>query len=215
MKKSKFYTKKQITSEDIKHFFLFWKGRKRGMVQTRDLKWDDLRYIFFPKGFEEKYGYLGTTIYETSSYFKDLYPLVLAMDYEAKPKWCPRWFLRFTSVFGNDRSIVRVRNWFWHNLHKKLTKGITFYDWKTKWNDYDLRISIAGPKHLQDLADDIEHGVYKRGYRESLVQRLKQLDPTVKPDWDLERLKAQIEFIETTHEVLKDGKIKFKHEKES
>ena len=215
MKKSKFYTKKQITLEDIKHFFLFWKGRKRGMVQTRDLKWDDLRYIFFPKGFEEKYGYLGTTIYETSSYFNALYPLVLAMDYESKPKWCPRWLLRFTEVFGNDRSIVRVRNWFWHNLHLKLTKGIVFYDWKTKWNDYDLRISIAGPKDLQDLADDIEHGFYKRGYRESLVQRLKQLDPTVNPDWDLERLKAQIEFIETTHEVLKDGKIKFKHEKES
>lgn len=201
--------------KNIKHTLLFWKGRKRGMVQTRDLKWDDLRYIFFPKGFEEKYGYLGTTIYEDSSLFKTLYPLVLALDYEAKPKWCPRWFLRFTEVFGNDRSIVRVRNWFWHNLHRKLTKGIMFYDWKTKWNDYDLRISVAGPKHLQDLADDIESGFYERGYRESLVEKLKQLDPTIKPDWDLERLKAQIEFIETAHEVLKDGKIKFKHEKES
>lgn len=163
--KSKFYTPKtkQRKLEDIKHFFLFWKGRSRGMVYTRNLKWSDLRFIFFPKGFEEKYGYLGAGIYETSNYFKALYPLVLAMDYEAKPKWCPRWFLRFTHVFGNDMSIVRVRNWFWHNLHKKLTKGITFYDWKTKWHDYDLRISIAAPAHLQDLADDIEHGFYKRG----------------------------------------------------
>jgi len=164
--KSKFYTKKQITSEDIKHFFLFWKGRSKGMVYTRNLKWSDLRFIFFPKGFEEKYGYLGTGVYETSSYFKVLYPLVLAMDYEAKPKWCPRWFLRFTHVFGNDMSIVRVRNWFWYNLHKKLTKGITFYDWKTKWHDHDLRISIAAPAHLQDLADDIEHGFYKRGKKD-------------------------------------------------
>ena len=215
MKKSKFYTKKQITLEDIKHFFLFWKGRKRGMVQTRDLKWDDLRYIFFPNGFEEKYGYLGTTIYETSSYFKALYPLVLAMDYESKPKWCPRWFLRFTEVFGNDRSIVRVRNWFWHNLHKKLTKGIVFYDWKTKWNDYDLRISIAGPKDLQDLADDIEHGFYKRGYRESLVQQLKQLDPDADPHWTNEGLINQIDALDLNHEVTEDGKIKFKHEKEN
>jgi hypothetical protein len=164
--RSKFYTKKQITSEDIKHFFLFWKGRKRGMVQTRNLKWSDLRFIFFPKGFEEKYGYLGTGIYETSYYFKVLYPLVLAMDYEAKPKWCPRWFLRFTHVFGNDMSIVRVRNWFWHNLHNNITGGVGFIDWKTKWSDYDLRISISAPNHLQDLADDIEIGVYKRGYRE-------------------------------------------------
>ena len=109
-------------------------------------------------------------------------------------------------MFGNDKSIVRVRNWFWHNLHNKLTKGIHFYDWKTKWVDYDLRISIAAPKHLQDLADDIESGFYKRGYRESLVERLKQLDPTVNPDWDLERLKAQIEFIETAQEVFKHDK---------
>ena len=63
-------------------------------------------------------------------------------------------------------SIVRVRNWFWHNLHKNITSGIGFIDWKTKWHDYDLRISISAPKHLQDLADDIESGFYKRGYRE-------------------------------------------------
>ena len=213
--KSKFYTKKQITSEDIKHFFLFWKGRSKGIVHTRNLKWSDIRFILFPKGFEEKYGYLGTGVYESSHYFKVLYPLVLAMDYEAKPKWCPRWFLRFTHVFGNDMSIVRVRNWFWHNLHKKLTKGITFYDWKTKWDDYDLRISIAGPKHLQDLADDIEHGFYKRGYRESLVQQLKQLDPDADPHWTNEGLINQIDALNLNHEVTKDGKIKFKHEKEN
>ena len=211
--KSKFHTKKKTKLEDIKHFFLFWKGRSKGMVYTRNLRWDDLRFIFFPNGFEEKYGYLGTSIYETSHYFNALYPLVLALDYEAKPRWCPRWFLRFTHVFGNDMSIVRVRNWFWHNLHKNITGGIGFIDWKTKWHDYDLRISISAPKHLQDLSNDIENGFYQRGYRESLVERLKQLDPTVKPDWDLERLKAQIEFIEIAHEVTEDGKIKFKHEK--
>ena len=215
--KSKFYTPKtkQRKLQDIKYFFLFWKGRSKGMVHTRNLKWNDIRFIFFPKGFEEKYGYLGTGVYETSSYFKVLYPLVLAMDYEAKPKWCPRWFLRFTHVFGNDMSIVRVRNWFWHNLHKKLTKGITFYDWKTKWHDYDLRISIAGSKHLQDLADDIERGFYKRGYRESLVQQLKQLDPDADPHWTNEGLIKQLEALNLNHEVTEDGKIKFKHEKES
>jgi hypothetical protein len=48
----------------------------------------------FLKDFE-KYGYLGTPYNEDGYYFKALYPLVLAMDYEAKPKLCPRWFLRF------------------------------------------------------------------------------------------------------------------------
>ena len=38
---------------------LFWRGRSKGMIYTRNITLDDLRYIFFPKGFE-KYGYLGT-----------------------------------------------------------------------------------------------------------------------------------------------------------
>ena len=182
--------------QDIKHFFLFWKGRSKGMIYTRNLRWDDLRFIFFPKSFEEKYGYLGTSIYETSHYFHAIYPLVLALDYEAKPKWCPRWFLRFTHVFGNDMSIVRVRNWFWHNLHKNITGGIGFTDWKTKWLDYDLRISIVAPKHLQDLSNDIENGFYQRGYREALIERLKQLDPDAHPHWTTEGLIKQLDSYE-------------------
>ena len=71
-------------SEKAKSFLqsmIFWKGRSKGMIYTRDLRWDDLRYIFFPKGFE-KYGYLGTQIWnEDDDCFKALYPLVLAMDY--------------------------------------------------------------------------------------------------------------------------------------
>jgi len=181
MKKSKFYTKKKITQEDVKYFFLFWRGRSKGMIYTRKVKLDDLRYIFFPKGFE-RYAYLGTHLWnEDGDLFEALYPLVLALDHEAKPKWCPRWFLRFTHVFGNDKSIVRVRNWSWHNLHNKLTKGIGFIDWKTKWSEYDLRISILAPKHLQDLADDIEHGVYSRGRQQELLAEIKELDPNANP----------------------------------
>lgn len=179
--KSKFHTKKKITREDLKYFFLFWRGRSKGIVYTRNIKLDDLRYIFFPKGFE-RYAYLGTHLWnEEGILFEALYPLILALDHEAKPKWCPRWFLRFTHVFGNDKSIVRVRNWFWHNLHNKLTKCIHFYDWKTKWAHYDLRISISAPKHLQDLADDIEHGFYSRGRQQELLSEIKKLDPNANP----------------------------------
>jgi hypothetical protein len=172
MKESIFY--KPPTFKDrvisLKYFIFFWKGRSKGIVYTRDIKLDDIRYIFFPKGFE-RYGYLGTQIWnEGDTYFKALYPLVLALDYEAKPKWCPRWFLRFLHVFGADKSIVRVRNERLNNLLTKLTKGIGFNDWKTKWCEYDLRISISAPKHLQDLANDIESGVYSRGRQEELVK---------------------------------------------
>lgn len=196
MKNSKFYKaptfKERLTN--LKYTILFWKGRSRGMIYTRSIKLDDFRYIFFPKNFHEKYSYLGSVPYnDEGSYFKTMLPLVLAMDYEAKPKFCPRWFLRFLEVFGNDRSIVRVRNWTLHNLHQKLTKGMRFIDYKTKWSDHDLRISIQAPEHLQDLADDIENGFYIRGYREELIQEIKQLDPTAEHIWGtIDQLRERI-----------------------
>jgi hypothetical protein len=191
-------------SEKTKSFLqsmIFWKGRSKGMIHTRDLRWDDFRYIFFPKGFE-KYGYLGTQIWnEESAYFKALYPLVLALDYEAKPKWCPRWFLRFLHVFGADRSIVRVRNRRLHNLERRLTKGIAFVDWKTKWSDYDLRISIVGPEHLQDLSGWIEEGFYSKGRQEELVEQIKAIDPEASIMWgSIKRLEEQLEELENVRE---------------
>jgi hypothetical protein len=199
--KNKFEIKDNRTfGEKLKSFLqslLFWKGRSKGMIHTRDLEWGDFRYIFFPKELE-KYGYLGITFYkEDSTYFKAIYPLVLAMDYEAKPKWCPRWFLRFLDVFGNDKSIIRVRNYKLSNLHRKFTKGIIFWDWKTKWTDYDLRISISAPQHLQDLADDIERGFYSRGRQDELVEQIKKLDPNANVIWgSVERLEKQLEELE-------------------
>jgi len=198
-KNSKFYVaptlKDRLTS--LRYSAIFWKGRRKGMIHTRNIIWDDVRYIFFPKGFE-RYGYLGTQIWnEDSDYFKALYPLVLALDYEAKPKLCPRWFLRFLHVFGADKSIVRVRNRRLAELLDKLTKGIGFIDWKTKWSDYDLRISIHAPKHLQDLAGWIEDGFYSDGRQKELVEQIKALDPEASILWgSVERFEKQLEALE-------------------
>jgi hypothetical protein len=180
---------------------IFWRGRKKGIIHTRNINLDDLRYIFFPNKLE-KWGYLGITFYkEDSVYYKALYPLVLAMDYESKPKWCPRWLLRFLHVFGSDRSIVRVRNWTLHNLHKKLTKGIAFIDWKTKWESYDLRISIHAPEHIQNLADDIERGFYNRGRQNELVEQIKAIDPTAGIIWgSVKRLEEQLNELENNQD---------------
>jgi hypothetical protein len=198
-KNSKFYKPPTFKErlEDLKYTILFWKGRRKKYITTRNIELDDFRYIFFPKGFE-KYGYLGTQLWnEDGVYFKALYPLVLALDFEAKPKLCPRWFLRFLHVFGSDKSIVRVRNWTLHNLHYKLTKGIGFIDWKTKWSGYDLRISIHGPKHLQDLAGWIEHGFYSDGRQKELVEQIKALDPEASIIWgSVSRLEKQLEELE-------------------
>ena len=181
MKKSKFgpFKDNRPLIDKVKDFgqsLLFWKGRKKGIVHTRDVEWDDIRYIFFPKDFSEKYGYLGS-VPDDKYYNKAMVPLVLAMDYEAKPWWCPRWFLRFLDVFGNDKSIVRVRNRALHNLYRKLTKGITFVDYKTKWSWYDLRISVAAPQYIQDLADAIEDYYYKVGKREDTIKQIKEIEP--------------------------------------
>jgi hypothetical protein len=199
MKESKFYIPKPF-GERVTNFFqslIFWKGRKKGIIHTRDLRWDDIRTIFFPKDFYEKYHYLGAVPHnEGSDLFKAIYPLVLAMDYEAKPKWCPRWFLRFLHLFGSDNSIVRVRNRFLHDLGRRLTKGIIMWDYKTKWADYDLRISISGPKHLQNLADGIESYFYKEGRSNELVEQILKLDPNASIVWSVSRLEKQLEELE-------------------
>jgi len=181
MKKSKFGPFKDnlpfsVKAKDFGQSLLFWKGRKKGMIHTRDLEWDDIRYIFFPKGFSEKYGYLGS-VPDYNNYDKVMVPLVLAMDYEAKPRWCPRWFLRFLQVFGNDKSIIRVRNRKLSNLHRKLTKGMMFVDYKTKWEWYDLRISIHAPRYIQDLADAIEDHYYRKGLKKDLTEQIKKIEP--------------------------------------
>ena len=203
-KNSKFYVKPTPPTlkqrlEDLKYTILFWKGRSKGMIYTRNLEWSDLRYIFFPTKWD-KYGYLNITFYRESNFTKVLMPLVLAMDYEAKPWWCPRWFLRFLHVFGNDKSLVRVRNFTLHNLHRRLTKGILFWDWKTKWTDYDLRISISGPEHLHNLASWIEHGYYNEGYRAKLMRDIAMYEP----DPDAEIVFSDIKHLEEQLEKLQN-----------
>jgi hypothetical protein len=179
-KKSKFY-KPTPFKERVVDFFKslpFWKGRKKGMIHTMNIEWDHIRAVFFPKNFYEKYKYLGSVPWkEDGDIFKAMEPLVIFMDYKAKPWWCPRWFLRFLHLFGSDNSIVRVRNWTLHNLSRRLTKGYLVVDYKTKWQWYDLRISIYGNEQMNWLADAIEAKFYRDGRREDLLDQLKKLNP--------------------------------------
>lgn len=182
MKKSKFTPPPRAFKERAANFaqsMLFWKGRKKGIIHTRDIEWSDFREIFFPRDFNEKYSYLGNIyVSDSGAYYDAIRPLILEMDKKAKPAWCPRWFLRFLEVFGNDRSIVRVRNRKLHNLHTSLTKGYRFIDWKTKWSWYDLRISIHADKHLQDMADRIEDEFYKKGKAQEEAERTENFETT-------------------------------------
>ncbi len=67
---------------DFSQSLLFWRGRKKGRVWTRDIDMGDIREIFFPQTFEEKYSYLGSVPYnEDSELFKAMYPLILAAQH--------------------------------------------------------------------------------------------------------------------------------------
>jgi hypothetical protein len=183
MENSKFYVKTPFKERfiDFMKGLLFWKGRKKGMIHTRDIKWDDIRAVFFPKNFYEKYKYLGSVPWkEEGDIFKAMEPLVIFMDYKAKPWWCPRWFLRFLHLFGSDNSIVRVRNRTLSTLGHRITGGYLIFDFKTKWQSYDLRISVYGTSQMQDLSDAIERKFYDDGVRVDLYEQILELDPNTK-----------------------------------
>jgi len=158
----------------MKNWVIF-KGYKSkgGMVHFRDITLDDIRAVFFPKYFHEKYRYLGSCPYTSYDLFQALEPLAIFMDYKAKPWWCPRWVLRFLHLFGMDNSIVRVRNRWMADLLSKLTKGYLIWDYKTKWEWYDLRISVSGCRQTQDLANAIEGYYYRQGKRKEDEERHK------------------------------------------
>jgi len=177
---------------------IIFKGKKRKYIHTRDITLDDIRAVFFPRDFEEKYSYIGCVPYGKGDIFKAMEPLVIFMDYKAKPKWCPRWFLRFLHLFGSDNSIVRVRNWTLYNLERRLTKGIQLTDYKTKWYDYDLRISIRGTDQMIDLSDAIEWKFFNKGRRQSLAEQIKELDPNTKyhAGYDTDSLRDELNRLE-------------------
>jgi hypothetical protein len=198
MKRSKFYKPRPLKERVINFFqsLLFWKGRKKGMIHTRNITLDDIQAVFFPKNFYEKYHYLGCVPYnEAGPIFEAMEPLVVFMDYKAKPWWCPRWFLRFLHLFGNDNSIIRVRNRFLSNLHHKITGYVMMMDYKTKWEDYDLRISVVGDRQVQSLATAIEQRYYEVGYRTDLAEKIKELDPDTKYNsgYTINSMKAELE----------------------
>lgn len=80
--------------------------------------------------------------------------------------------------------------------------------YKTKWEWYDLRISISAPKHLQDLANGIERDFYSRGRQKDIADDILKLDPNASIIWgSIDRLVKQyndiIEKKSEQREILK------------
>jgi hypothetical protein len=183
---------------------ILFKGKKKGLIHTMDIRLDDIRAIFFPKDFYEKYKYLGAVPWNSEGKLsKVIQPLVIFMDYKSKPNLCPRWFLRFLYLFGCDNSLVRIRNYRLSQLFSKLTKGYKIWDYKTKWTDYDLRISISGDQHCQTLASGIESKFYRDGLKQVTFERILEIDPNTKftIGRSLDSLQEELNRLEE-HEVI-------------
>lgn len=112
------------------------------------ITWQKIRDVFYTPTKELKYKYLGY-VYNPFKMAKDyegkiaeslVWDFVELVDEKAKRWWTPRWFLRLLHLYGNDNSIIRMRNYKLHKLHSWLTKGYFIRDMKLKWSDSDLRI---------------------------------------------------------------------------
>ena len=65
---------------------IIFKGKKRKFIHTRDITLSDIRAVFFPLTFSEKYKYLGSVPWkESGEIFQAMEPLIIFMDSKAKP----------------------------------------------------------------------------------------------------------------------------------
>lgn len=135
------------------------KGKKAqiGPVRTRDITLGDVLECFFPeRGYE--YDYLGYAYYRVkeggtlSKHEQIVKEFLQQVDKVVKPWWCPRFVLRLLDLFGNDKSIVRMRNLKLSNMFSRLTGGIRITDMKWKWNEF--RIYGSFPDELDRLAEE-------------------------------------------------------------
>lgn len=141
--------------------------------------------LLFPRTFYDKYFYLGAIPRNEDIYFKAIEPLIIFMDYKAKPWWCPRFVLRLLKYYGCGRSLsfISVKNKTLNNIFIKLTKSISFNDWKYKIEWYDLRIRIHADEQINELADAIEDRFYNENERIDLINKIKNIEPAFDQDW--------------------------------
>ena len=131
------------------------KKAKLGPVHTMNITIGDLMECVFPRAGNE-FGYLGYAYYyvkqdgSVSKQSELLREFFIEVDKVARPKWCPKFILRLLNLFGNDRSIVRVRNRRLHDLFNKITGGIQITD--TKWKHDSFRIYGSFTKELDEMA---------------------------------------------------------------
>jgi len=82
----------------------------------------------------QRYKYLGYTYPATFIHWQ---PIILEMlrkmDKHVRPWYIPLPIMNSIKWLGMGNSVVSVKNWFWYNLSRKLTKGNFITDIKDKY----------------------------------------------------------------------------------
>jgi len=105
------------------------------------------------------YGYLGVSWnpYDKGTVEHNIIKdFIIFVDKIARPKYFPKFILRLLNLYGNDNSIVRVRNRFLSDLQSKILSDIMITDIKTKWYYHDIRIYGMFTDIIDDEIDKIE-----------------------------------------------------------
>jgi hypothetical protein len=134
------------------------KGKK---VKWKPITWQEVKWCF-SNNRARKYDYLGYTFNlfeeQAGEPYQVIEDVVALVDRKAKPWWCPRFILNLLNLYGNDNSLIRVRNRTLHNLLNKITKGYRIYDIKEKfgllriYGDFDDEIDTA-VYHAEEVVD--------------------------------------------------------------
>ena len=108
---------------------------------------------------EYKYHYLGAhwNIFNKENDIQNhliIEDFIKFVDNYVKPKWCPRFLLNLLHLFGNDNSIIRVRNWRLSNFKNYLTDNIMITDIKIKYGT--IRIYGYFPEEIETEIRRIE-----------------------------------------------------------
>jgi len=90
---------------------------------------------FFPNEYTE-FIYLGTIDYlfeKNTKEYNIIRDFILVVDGVARPKWCPKWFLRLLELYKDNNSIV-------NKLHSKITKNIRITNMSTTYHSHNIII---------------------------------------------------------------------------
>ena len=94
----------------------------------------NIRIIFFPRTFSEKYIHVGYSYLGVpESWVNIVKKAVIDIEKTMYPKWMPMFLKRLLSYLTTGFSIVRIKNyWLYENIYSKIKKG-NIHDIKDKY----------------------------------------------------------------------------------